>query len=70
MHGRQPPLLTTKQAHLIWGGADARRALKRGENSVRLEGLADVVGAFSANIVATKTARAKQGAFTGVSAPY
>jgi hypothetical protein len=45
------------------------RALESGECLVDLEGLADVLGAFCANAVLEKSARAKQGAFTGVSAP-
>eukprot|EP00962_Isochrysis_galbana_P016125 scaffold4613_cov129-Isochrysis_galbana.AAC.20 len=47
-----------------WG---SERALELGEDCVDLEGLADVLGAFRADSVVAKTARAKQGAITAVS---
>jgi hypothetical protein len=68
--GVSAPLLTTKQAHSTWGGAVSRRALESGECRVELEGIAHVLGAFCTDLVHSKAARAKQGAFTGVSTPY
>eukprot|EP00962_Isochrysis_galbana_P002849 scaffold787_cov115-Isochrysis_galbana.AAC.1 len=61
------PLLTTKRAHSELGWWGSENALECGECLVDLESLADVLGAFRADVVFPKTARAKQGAITAVS---
>eukprot|EP00962_Isochrysis_galbana_P021603 scaffold6374_cov113-Isochrysis_galbana.AAC.2 len=61
------PLLTTKRAHSELGWCGSKRAHECGKHHVALEGLADVLGAFRADFVVPKTARAKQGAVTAVS---
>eukprot|EP00962_Isochrysis_galbana_P014857 scaffold4261_cov110-Isochrysis_galbana.AAC.1 len=58
------PLLTTKQAQFDLGWWKCKRALECGEHHVDLEALTDVLGAFRADAVVIKTARAKQGATT------
>eukprot|EP00962_Isochrysis_galbana_P003528 scaffold998_cov146-Isochrysis_galbana.AAC.3 len=60
-------LLTRKRAHSELGWWKCERALECGENSVALEALADVLGAFRADAIGLKTARAKQGAIAAVS---
>eukprot|EP00962_Isochrysis_galbana_P016119 scaffold4613_cov129-Isochrysis_galbana.AAC.14 len=63
------PLLTTKRAHFDLRRWGSERALECDERRVALEGLADVLGAFRANAVVEKTARAIQGGTTNCQ-PY
>jgi hypothetical protein len=58
------PPLTTRRAHLPWGGWGRGRALERGEPHVDLESLADEFGPFNTDLAVGKTARVKQGAVT------
>eukprot|EP00962_Isochrysis_galbana_P031045 scaffold10094_cov128-Isochrysis_galbana.AAC.6 len=45
------PLLTTRRTHLAAVARTSERALERGEHSVALEGLANVLGTLIANLV-------------------
>eukprot|EP00962_Isochrysis_galbana_P028798 scaffold9130_cov124-Isochrysis_galbana.AAC.5 len=67
MEQRQTVSHSTKRAHSELGWCGSKRAHECGEHHVALEGLADVLGAFRADFVLPKTARAKQRAITAVS---